>query len=612
MKRLLILLCLFCLCFSAPVLAGQAMPGGKFTLGELGDDGVYRNAWAGLSFTPPDYYKDACYLTLNKSDVILNFVADDQKQTERLANMDFGRATAFYYSADGKGAVAMYVYNLDREVLGSSIVPDMGVIQGRDEFLSKFVEDCERRPSCTVQKAPYATVLGGRDFMACDVTQGGAIYRLYVQQVDNFLVVVYMNINKEIDRDWLFKEFEGGFNGGAQAAATVNAGDKAPDGKFDIGEYDRDTYTNSWLGMSFTAQKKFISASLGDDNLAFYKTDEASKQKLGARDFDKAWALNYMLEGMGGRLSLYVVNLDKEQENLGVVKDCDDYIDKFIAYTKEDTKILTPQFSEVYDAVLGGQNFKAFEASVLSGEMQTRYYVRQIDNFLVVVEMVAAKNASRNAAVFADFEASFTKYDADAALAQTAAKPAMDMGEYTADGYRNAWLGLAFTAPAGKKVSGDFSTVKESPGNYWFSDTGDSRRRIMAGTDIDEIYAFAYKFTTPLMGSVSVKVVNMEERIRNIEYVKSAAEYIAFEQRDELERLNVKIDYSPVTTAILGGREFLTYEYKTPFNICARIYVRQIDNWLLVVEMGALTKKEKAARDIYKIMEGCFSKYGDK
>lgn len=277
--------------------------------------------------------------------------------------------------------------------------------------------------------------------------------------------------------------------------AYADKGADMPGGKFSIGEYGRDTYKNGWMGLSFTADKKLRNNSLGADKLVFYTTDEEALKRLDARDFDQAWAFSYALQRLSGTLHLYVVNLEKEQQNLGVVKDRDDYLDKLIAYINEDNKVLSPKLSEVYDTVLGGRSFKAFDMAVLGGEMLKRYYVQQIDGFLVVVEMVAAKNSNTNEELLAEYAACFTKYDAGQP-SEPQNTPALDMGEYFDDGYRNAWLDVTFKAPQGYK-----GAFKEAAHGYLqFSDTDSQTLKLISRGDYSEIYAFTYQTTNPIGG----------------------------------------------------------------------------------------------------------------
>ena len=199
----------------------------------------------------------------------------------------------------------------------------------------------------------------------------------------------------------------------AGGAYADDKGEKMPGGKFSTGEYSRTGYQNAWMGLSFSPQNEYVSKTLGDNQLAFYKYDAGSVKRLESQDFAKVWAFSYILKGFDGTLQLYVLNLTKEQTNLGIVKDRDDYLEKLTAYLKEDKKVLNPKFSEVYDALLGGRDFKAFDVAFLDSDMQKRYYVQQIDGFLVVVEMTAAVNAERNVKLLEEYVACFTKYNGE-------------------------------------------------------------------------------------------------------------------------------------------------------------------------------------------------------
>lgn len=216
-KKIILAVCLLTLVWAGCAYSaekGENMPGGKFSLGEFdkNDNGIYSNAWAGLRFTAKEYYRDTSYSSTT-SDVILSYVADSPQHAQRLADLDFGRATAFSYSVDGKGSVAFFVFNLERAIEKSRGWPDMGIIQDHNEFLDKLAnhyrsDDPQGR---YVAKEPHAVVLGGRNFMACDVNMGGWFRRYYAQKLGNMMVVVEMRVNKEIDRGWLLEELETGF-----------------------------------------------------------------------------------------------------------------------------------------------------------------------------------------------------------------------------------------------------------------------------------------------------------------------------------------------------------------------------------------------------------------
>lgn len=216
MKKLVIAICLLLIAGSgayAQDVEGAKMPGGKFTLGEFDadDSHVYRNAWAGLSFTAQDYYEDMSYIAM--ADVVLIFAMEDAQIAARAAQKDFGRATAFMYSADGKGSVCLFVFNLGRDIIKKRGWPAMGIVKDHNEFLEQLVNhyQSDNYEGRAKVKEPYPAVLGGRDFVACEITIRGGLIRYYVQTLDDLMIMVEMQVHKEIDRGWLLKEFESCF-----------------------------------------------------------------------------------------------------------------------------------------------------------------------------------------------------------------------------------------------------------------------------------------------------------------------------------------------------------------------------------------------------------------
>ena len=217
MKKLVIAICVFFLLAGSGVCAqdakGADMPGGKFSLGEFDkDDGkIYRNAWAGLSFTAQDYYKDMDVFA--GGDLLLAHALEDEPTAKRLANRDFGRATAFAYSADGKGMVCLFVFNLERALEKKRGWPAMDTIKDHNEFLAELTKYFENEDSAEQVElhGPYPAVLGGRNFTAYDVTVGGNLRRYYLQTVDKMMVMVEMQVYHEMDQGWLLKEFANDF-----------------------------------------------------------------------------------------------------------------------------------------------------------------------------------------------------------------------------------------------------------------------------------------------------------------------------------------------------------------------------------------------------------------
>lgn len=379
------------------------------------------------------------------------------------------------------------------------------------------------------------------------------------------------------------------------------------------GAYEGKVYRNAWMGLSFTPTDKLSQMPLSDKITTLYKTDADTLSKLAARDFDEAVAFFYIMEGFGGSVTLSVINPEREQKKLGKVESFDDYLAKVTALDKELPG--QPEVSAPFDAVLAGRPYKAWNRASSNGQ-GGRTYVREQDGLLVVIAMATTAMTDDAGKLLSQFESCFGPYEGSAiatapapAPAPIPAKPPKEVGEYFNGGYRNAWLELNFNAPGGENVTGRFFNSKERPQDYWFSDTGERLERIVVDGDVSEVRAFAYNLTSPRTSAVDVRVINMGKRIDNAEWVKNTSEYIAYKQRTGPESMGGKIDYSATKSVVLGGKQFMTYEYKSPFGTCVRVYVRQVDNWLLVVEMSAFAKDFKETREVFTLFENGFSKY---
>lgn len=369
------------------------------------------------------------------------------------------------------------------------------------------------------------------------------------------------------------------------------------------GAYEGDVYRNAWLDISFTPVKKFeFRSGVNLGAVSLNKTDAETVSRQDARDFNEAVAFEYY-NGQSNSVTLKVINPAQEQTRLGIVANADDYLAKCIERDKARASELV--VGEPYDAVLAGQAYKAYLQELPSASLKIRTYVREQDGLLVVIVIRASQDTDNMLALF---ESCFGNYDDGAAQV----KPQMDMGEYFSGGYRNAWLELDFNVQTSMKTKGRFFDPKQRPQEYWFSDTGEHLERIQVDGDVSEIRAFAYDMTKPRVSVLDVRVVNMGEQILNREYVKSAEEYIAFRQMVEPESLGGKIDYSATKTLTLGSKQFLSYEYRVPVGgFYVRVYVRQVDNWLLVIEMSTVAKEKemKEAQEIFALFEKGFSKY---
>lgn len=385
------------------------------------------------------------------------------------------------------------------------------------------------------------------------------------------------------------------------------------------GAYEGKVYRNAWMGLSFTPTNKLSKMGLNDEMAALYKTDAETLSRLAARDFDEAAAFYYVVEGFGGAVTLSVINPEREQKELGKIENFDDYLAK--AAVLDQKKPGRPEVSAPYDAVLSGRTYKAWNLVSSTGS-KARTYAREQDGLFVVITMTTTSMTDDADGLLSLFESCFGPYEEGSSVAKVLAKPstgkgsaiskvnpAADAGTYFDGGYRNAWLKLNFNAPAGKNVTGRFFDSKQRPRDYWFSDTGERLERILVDGDVSEVRAFAYNLTSPRTSTVDVRMINMGQRIDNAEWVKNAAEYIAYQQRVGPESLGGKIDYSAAEPMDLGGKRFTAYEYKSPFGTCVRVYVRQVDNWLLVVEMGAFANDFKEAQEVFTLFEKSFSNY---
>lgn len=187
-------------------------------------------------------------------------------------------------------------------------------------------------------------------------------------------------------------------------------GEDMPGGEFSLGEYGPGTYINGWMGLRFTAGDKYLALKFSDRELTFFQTDEESLRRLDMQFFETAWAFSYAGgEKLDRGVDLYVRSLRVQLDDLGYISDRDDYIAKFIAYTIKNNQISKAEFSDVYDAVLGGRNFKAFDLMIM-GKLEKRYYIQQLGKLLVVVEMTAIGKDNREEALD-EMAACFTKYN---------------------------------------------------------------------------------------------------------------------------------------------------------------------------------------------------------